>query len=342
VNNEHQIVAVGWLDNKPVHFISTSDTSEIVEVKRRSGRESLHVSAPVVVHNYNKYMGGVDCHDRLRSTFSLCKRHGFKKYYVKLLLFLVDIGLTNAWVYYQLCNEELCNKDGARADFFEQLAESMVNGKTNWQKYDNDVKKTEVSTLDTCYNNEGNYKRESCGNMCIPVHLSSLPMELSTKIKICQVCRFEERKPKWKSVMLCRQHGVRLCTEAREQREACEPILKRKDGSAVTDFTWSCQTTDSCWNKFHQFYQPKGLFNNNFSLDSKDKVKFASYAYGSLLYQKKYAALGGNQTRTPRLSNKKLLQGKTTDSENESEEDIAYLQQSSESSQEVSDDEEEE
>jgi len=71
VNNEHQIVAVGWLDNKPVHFISTSDTSEIVEVKRRSGRESLHVSAPVVVHNYNKYMGGVDCHDRLRSTFSL-------------------------------------------------------------------------------------------------------------------------------------------------------------------------------------------------------------------------------------------------------------------------------
>ena len=167
-------------------------------------------------------------------------------------------------------------------------------------------------------------------------------MELSTKIKICQVCRFEDRKPKWKSVMLCRQHGVRLCTEAREQREACEPILKRKDGSAVTDFTWSCQTTDSCWNKFHQFYQPKGLFNNNFSLDSKDKVKFASYAYGSLLYQKKYAALGGNQTRTPRLSNKKLLQGKTTDSENESEEDIAYLQQSSESSQEVSDDEEEE
>jgi len=120
--------------------------SEIVEVKRRSGRESLHVSAPVVVDNYNKYMGGVDCHDRLRSTFSLCKRHGFKKYYVKLLLFLVDIGLTNAWVYYQLCNEGLCKKDGARAEFFEQLAESMVNGKTNWRKYDNDVKKTEVST----------------------------------------------------------------------------------------------------------------------------------------------------------------------------------------------------
>jgi hypothetical protein len=60
-------------------------------------------------------------------------------------------------------------------------------------------------------------------------------MELSTKIKICQVCRFEGRKPKWKSVILCCQHGVCLCIEAREEREACEPILKRKDGSAVKE-----------------------------------------------------------------------------------------------------------
>ena len=67
-----------------------------------------------------------------------------------------------------------------------------------------------------------------------------------------------------------------------------------------------------------------------------------SYAYGSLLYQKKYAALGVNQTRMPRLSNTKLLQRKTTDSDNESKEDIVYLQQSLESSQEVSDDEEDE
>jgi hypothetical protein len=87
VNNDHQIVAIGWLDNKPVHFISTADTTDIVVVKRQSGRESLNISAPVVVHNYNKYIGGVDYHDRLCSPFSLCKRHGFKKYYVKLVLF---------------------------------------------------------------------------------------------------------------------------------------------------------------------------------------------------------------------------------------------------------------
>jgi hypothetical protein len=51
--------------------------------------------APVAVSNYNKYIGGVDRHDRLCSSFSLCKAHHFKKYYMKLMLFLVDIGLTN-------------------------------------------------------------------------------------------------------------------------------------------------------------------------------------------------------------------------------------------------------
>jgi hypothetical protein len=49
---------------------------------------------------------------------------------------------------------------------------------------------------------------------------------------------------------------------------------------------------DSCWNKFHTFYQPQGLFNTKFSLTSSEKVKFAYYVYTSTLYQKKYAALG--------------------------------------------------
>jgi hypothetical protein len=81
-------------------------------------------------------MGGVDCHDRLCSTFSLCKCHGFKKYYVKLFLFLVGIALTNAWVYYKMSNEESCRKEGAQVRFFEELVEHMVNGKTNRQEYE--------------------------------------------------------------------------------------------------------------------------------------------------------------------------------------------------------------
>jgi hypothetical protein len=64
--------------------------------------------------NYN-IMGGVDRHDRLRSSFSLCKTHKFHKYYVKLFLFLLDVGLTNAWIYYKIANPESTKKYGSRA-----------------------------------------------------------------------------------------------------------------------------------------------------------------------------------------------------------------------------------
>jgi len=64
-------------------------------------------------------MGGVDCHDRLCSTFSLCKCHGFKKYYVKLFLFLVGIALTNAWVYYKMSNEEVAGRKVHKFDFLK-------------------------------------------------------------------------------------------------------------------------------------------------------------------------------------------------------------------------------
>jgi hypothetical protein len=53
-------------------------------------------------------------------TFSLCIYHGFKKYCIKLLLFLVDIGLTNAQVYSKLCHEETCKKEGACTNFFQE------------------------------------------------------------------------------------------------------------------------------------------------------------------------------------------------------------------------------
>jgi len=92
--------------------------------------------------------------------------------------------------------------------------------------------------------------------------------------------------------MFCPKHGVRLCLEEREERKHSLPLLRKKDGSPVTDWSWTCETKDSCWNKFHNFYLPQGLFNSKFSLSSSESVKFANYVYTSPLYQKKYAALG--------------------------------------------------
>jgi hypothetical protein len=73
VNPAHNMIAVGWLDNKAVHFISTGDTTNVKVVKRRVGNAKVNIPAPEIVCNYNKYTGGVDRNDKLCFTFSLGK-----------------------------------------------------------------------------------------------------------------------------------------------------------------------------------------------------------------------------------------------------------------------------
>lgn len=126
---------MGWIDNKSAHFVSTVDSTETVTVQWRVGDNKVDVAAPIAISNYNRYMGGLDRHDRLRSTFSLCKKHKFKKYYVKLLLFIMDVGLMNSWIYYKLCNEGKTTKEGSHADFFQSIAEMMVNTDVNWKHF---------------------------------------------------------------------------------------------------------------------------------------------------------------------------------------------------------------
>ena len=238
-------------------------------------------------------MGGVDRHDRLRSTFSLGKRHSFRKYYVKLFLFLCDIGFTNAWIYYRLSNPESTKQYGSRADFFEAIAEALVNPNVNWGERGSQADE-EVHVINDDVDNCSpyglmNFPTESC----TPVPLRALDIPLSNKIKVCQVCHFEMRQYKWKSVALCSKHGVRLCTERREARQDCEPLLIKKDGNKVTDWSWTYPANKSCWDKFHEFYQPKGLFNTYFYFDKVGKkCKFAQFFYTSPLYQAKYKALG--------------------------------------------------
>jgi len=70
------------------------------------------------------------------------------------------------------------------------------------------------------------------------------------------------------------------------------PALIKRDGSDVTDYSWTCEETASCWDKFHTFYSKHGLFSSkNIDLNQK-KIKFGAVQYSSELYQKKYTALG--------------------------------------------------
>ena len=137
-----------------------------------------------------------------------------------------DIGLTNAWVYYKMCHKETCSKEEARVDFFQAIAECMVNSNTNWHEYEQSS--TAASNL---LRDSEVQEGETHDSTCRPVHLNNLPCKLSTKIKLCQVCKYELRKQQWKSVTLCPKHGVWLCTEVCHKREelVCLPLQREMD-----------------------------------------------------------------------------------------------------------------
>jgi hypothetical protein len=47
VNNDHNMLAVGWIDNKAVHFISTADTTATVMVGQRVRDKKVDIKAPI-------------------------------------------------------------------------------------------------------------------------------------------------------------------------------------------------------------------------------------------------------------------------------------------------------
>jgi hypothetical protein len=69
VYKQHSMVAVVCINNKVVEFISTSGTTAIKSMQQCDGCEKHEVQSPEVVCNYTKYLGGIDRHDRLQSTF---------------------------------------------------------------------------------------------------------------------------------------------------------------------------------------------------------------------------------------------------------------------------------
>eukprot|EP00978_Attheya_sp_CCMP212_P026589 scaffold87706_cov72-Attheya_sp.AAC.6 len=113
---EHMSI-FGWNDGCGVHMLSTADGTKIGTVQRQIGSVLQTVKAPVVVPHYNKGMQGVDTHDQLRNLFALSQRHQFQKYYMTLIMALIDFALVNANIHYHMVHPILKQSSEHRAVF---------------------------------------------------------------------------------------------------------------------------------------------------------------------------------------------------------------------------------
>ena len=123
----------GWVDGNHVQFLTSTDGTKTSNVTRRVGRENLQVRDPTTIKRYNHGMQAVDPNEQLQERFSLSHRHGFKKYYVKIALGLIDMAAVNAWIHYKLINVEKSKEKCAWYNFFDSLADGLMD--TDWQAY---------------------------------------------------------------------------------------------------------------------------------------------------------------------------------------------------------------
>lgn len=80
--------------------------------------------------------------------------------------------------------------------------------------------------------------------------------------------------------------------QCKESGKDIEPNLIKVDGRPVTDWTWMHDSNLSCWEKFHKYYEPEGLFNNYFYVNQREMIcKCLQCIYTSKLHQKKDSTL---------------------------------------------------
>lgn len=61
------LIALGWMDNRPVYFLASHVCTDITTIQRREKNGDVTtVPCPQMVVEYQTFMGGVDKHDQLR------------------------------------------------------------------------------------------------------------------------------------------------------------------------------------------------------------------------------------------------------------------------------------
>ena len=95
------ITAPKWADKRQVHMLSTLHDDAMVTKVRRTrhavgGREE--VRKPVMVEEYNKFIGGVDKSDQLLLYYGFS--HRTVKWWRRAFFHLLDLAIVNAYILY--------------------------------------------------------------------------------------------------------------------------------------------------------------------------------------------------------------------------------------------------
>ena len=273
VNKSNNIVAASWMDGAIVNMLSNADSSGVGTVTRQIKQEKVPFKAPMVVKKYNAAMQGVDRLDQLRSRFSICDGHSFKKWHKKLAMAFIDIARVNAYVTRKLVMESdnhMAQNPEAARDLHRYFVLELVGDLLNQRWMDAIDTQTLMvgiteempgstpgSTPKKPLRSIKSLPSPQCDAYASKDALTRLG-KTSRDARGCVVCKHEGRYPTTLTDY-CYEHKVCLCRKlyTRDEKDNEGLFLETSKESEEYHYNWSC------WNKFHLYYLPKGLFNRN-------------------------------------------------------------------------------
>lgn len=134
-----KVANIIWKDNGVVRLTCTASCSARCKVVRRKrGRTSFLVNAPMAAQVFDSYFHGVDRNDQLRgSNYGLALHFRAQKYTVKMFLGMLDLVLSNSFIVWRILHP---NDRKKHRKWFNQVARALLeynpNGEPEYQPED--------------------------------------------------------------------------------------------------------------------------------------------------------------------------------------------------------------
>jgi DNA excision repair protein ERCC-6 len=130
VNDDSSVNFVSWRDNRVVCLASSAcGVHPVKQVKRfsRTDKRHINIQCPEVVRHYNANMGGVDMAD---ANIARCRTSiRGKKWYYPIVLYLLDVAVSNAWLLYRQSSRKHLTLATFRAEVAANLLASSHSGR---------------------------------------------------------------------------------------------------------------------------------------------------------------------------------------------------------------------
>ncbi|XP_035676498.1 piggyBac transposable element-derived protein 4-like [Branchiostoma floridae] len=92
------ILALKYKDRRDVKMLSTAHSAKFVNTGKRN-REREEIQKPECVHEYNQYMGAVDCSDQMVAYLSFRRRT--LKWWKKAFFHILSLAILNSYILYK-------------------------------------------------------------------------------------------------------------------------------------------------------------------------------------------------------------------------------------------------